>query len=394
MARAELTRRSVADLPAPATGKTRVYDTRIPGFCVEVLPSKRKTFWLRYPVSRRRCREIKLGVYGEITANQARDRAIMRRAEVTAGNDPAMERDKRRAALTFAEVVNSRFLPHVQGRLAAADDYATMLRLRLLPEFGRSPLAEITAQDVERFRAKLVRSGLSNGRINRHLSLLRRIYNLTIEWRLCPGPNPARSPGMLPEPSREFCLDGAQMQALLSALATDRDQVAASAISLMLLTGARRSEILGARWDYVDLQGQLLLVPRSKAGRRHFVRLNDAAVKVLQLQPRATGAVHVFPSPRNMGQPLASVRAAWERAKKAAGLPSAFRCHDLRHTFASCLINNGKSLYEVGKLLGHSQPSTTQRYAHLSQENLLEAANIVGRIAAPVVAQTTSSPTT
>jgi len=381
MARAELTRRIVAELAVPTGGKVRVYDTRIPGFCVEVLRSGRKTFWLRYGAGRRRSREIKLGTYGQITVDQARDRALMRRAEVTAGADPALERDRCRAALTFGEFVEGRFLPHVQGRLACAGDYATMLRLRLVPAFGRDRLAEVTAQDVERFRSKLLRSGLSNGRINRHLSLLRRCFGLAIQWGLRPGPNPAQAPGMLPEAAREFFLDAAQMRALLAALAADRDLVSAGAIALMLVTGARRSEVLNARWEHLDLQRRVLLVPRSKAGRRHFVTLSDAAVKLLQLQPRPEGASYVFPSARKPDRPLTSVRAAWERTKKAAGLPPAFRLHDLRHTYASCLINSGASLYDVSKLLGHRNIDTSQRYAHLSQDRLLSAANAVGRIA-------------
>jgi integrase len=115
---------------------------------------------------------------------------------------------------------------------------------------------------------------------------------------------------MLPEPTREFFLDAAQMRQLLQALAGDRDKVAAAAIALMLLTGARRSEILQARWEYVDVGRQVLQVPRAKSGRRHFVVLSDAAVRLLQMQPRAEGQAHVFPAPRAADWPIASVRTA------------------------------------------------------------------------------------
>ncbi len=181
MSRAELTRRCVAELPAPSAGKVRVYDTRIAGFCVEVLPSGRRTFWLRYSAGRRRAREIKLGVYGAITVDQARALAARRRVEIAAGADPARERDERRVAMTFGQLIQHRYLPHIAGRLASEDEYGSILRLYLIPEFGRLVLTEITAQDVEWLRAKLIRSGLSNGRVNRILSLLRRCLNLAIQ---------------------------------------------------------------------------------------------------------------------------------------------------------------------------------------------------------------------
>jgi integrase len=149
----------------------------------------------------------------------------------------------------------------------------------------------------------------------------------------------------------------------------------------LVFTGARRSEILKARWEFVDLKHRQLAVPRAKSGRRRYISLSDRSVEVLEKLPREAGQALLFPSARRPEQALSGLRNAWARAKAAAGLPAELRIHDLRHTFASLLINSGVHLYDVGRLLGHSQLSTTARYAHLSNERQLEAVNAVGKMA-------------
>ncbi len=175
----------------------------------------------------------------------------------------------------------------------------------------------------------------------------------------------------------------AQVKGLLLALAADPDQGAASAVALLALTGARKSEILLARWACVDFDRRILWVPRSKSGRRRPIFLSDQAIAVLKLQPRPPCAEFVFPSPRRDAQALSELRGVWARAKLAADLPEDLRLHDLRHTFASLLANDGVPLYDIGKLLGHTQLATTSRYAHLQADRQLEAVNSVGRLAVP-----------
>lgn len=149
--------------------------------------------------------------------------------------------------------------------------------------------------------------------------------------------------------------------------------------------------MLHARWADVDLGRGLLTVPLSKSGRRRHVVLSDAAVSVLRRQLRGPGQVYVFPSPRRAGRPLEGVRSAWDRAKEAVPLPPETRLHDLRHTFASLCVDNGVPLYEVSKLLGHSNLSVTARYAHLRDERLISAANGIGAIAVSSTSTTRDS---
>jgi integrase len=151
---------------------------------------------------------------------------------------------------------------------------------------------------------------------------------------------------------------------------------AAKAILLLLLTGARRNEITHAKWENIDVQNGSLLVPISKSGKPRIVVFNTAACDVVRALPRLEGNPYVFPSPTT-GRPCPSLFFPWDRVRKRAGIPDV-RLHDLRHSFASVLVNEDCPLYDIQKLLGHANPKTTQRYAHLRREKLVRTAETMG----------------
>jgi len=146
---------------------------------------------------------------------------------------------------------------------------------------------------------------------------------------------------------------------------------------LLLLTGGRRNEITQAKWEYVNWERRTLLVPLSKSGKPRAIALNGPALALLRAIPR-TDNPYIFPSPVN-GKPSASLFFPWDRIRKRAGLKDV-RLHDLRHSYASFLVNQGISLYVVQGLLGHAHSRTTQRYAHLAHETLQDAAELVGDV--------------
>jgi integrase len=158
----------------------------------------------------------------------------------------------------------------------------------------------------------------------------------------------------------------------------DENRTAAQAIMLLLLTGARRNEITQAKWEYVNWERRTLLVPLSKSGKPRAIALNGQALELLRAIPRIDGNPYIFPS-EVTGRPSPSLYFPWDRIRERAGLYSV-RLHDLRHSFASFLVNQGISLYVVQGLLGHSHARTTQRYAHLAQQTLLDAAEVVSTI--------------
>jgi integrase len=382
MAKQTITRALARDLPPPPDGaaKVRIFDDRLPGF---ILERRRNgaTFYLRYTDQRGRGREVKLGRYGDVTVDQARAKAVQLRASVSLGADPVAERAKRRAVPTLAAFVSERYLPHVRDRLRSAGVPEAHLRLRILPFLGRKPLDELTPEDVAALRRRLIAEGLAPGTVNRHLATLRSALNLALRWQLFEGRNPAASPGMLTEQHRDRFLSATETQALVRALDLEPSQDAASALALLILTGARKQEALRARWDLVDLERGVLTVPISKSGRPRHVPLSPAAVAVLQGQAarRVPGNPYVFPSRIIEGAPLEGLRKPWDRAKRAAGLAADLRIHDLRHSLASALANAGTPLYEIGALLGHRQLSTTTRYAHHSPQRMVETATAAAR---------------
>jgi len=199
--------------------------------------------------------------------------------------------------------------------------------------------------------------------------------------------NPAAELKTDPDVCRERFLTAEETQRLLEALDTDQNQTAARSIKLLLLTGARRNEITGAKWEYIDWQNKTLLVPCSKSGRPRFIQLNSAALELLRSLPREAGNGFIFPSPVT-GRPSASLHFPWTRIRKRAGLTE-FRLHDLRHSFASFLVNKGVSIYIVQGLLGHANVRATQRYAHLANETLSDAAELIPAVILPTQAPTT-----
>jgi len=379
MAVTTITRSLVQKLPPLPEGaaKARIFDDRLVGFIAE---QRRSTvaFYFRYKDARGRQHEVRLGRLGDVTVDQARRRAEQLKAEVSLGGDPVAEKAKLKAVPTVEEFARERYLPHVQERQRAAHNVEAYLRLRILPAIGRKALDEVTQQDVADMRRKLQAEGLANGTVNRHLATLRAMFNQALKWELYEGKNPGSSPGMLREQHRDKYLSPAETQALFRALAADKDETAAAVLALLIVTGARRGEALKARWENVDLERCILTVPRSKSGRTRHIPLSPVAVAILQRQ-LAKRAIHqenpyVFPSARRAGKPVEGIRGAWRRAREAAGLPEDLRVHDLRHSFASARANAGTPLNEIGTVLGHSQLSTTQRYAHHAPQRLIDTA--------------------
>jgi integrase len=371
--------RSLPPLPE-GTAKQRIFDGQLRGFIAERRRSV-TTFYFRYSDARGRAREVKLGRLGDVTVEQARRRAEQLKATVSLGSDPVAERARLRAVPTLSDFAQDRYLPQVRERLPSAGNIEAYLRLRILPALGRKRLDEISPADVASLRRRLIAEGLSNASVNRHLATLRVMLNLALHWQLFEGRNPAASPGLLPETHRDRYLTMEQTQALMRALDAEPCHAAAAALALLVVTGARKREVLHARWEQVDLDRGLLTVPCSKSGRTRHVPLSPVAVWILrrQLGRRTDDGPNVFPSDRRPGKPLENLRGAWSRAKRAAGLPVELRIHDLRHSFASALANVGTPLNEIGTVLGHSQLSTTARYAHHAPQRLVQTAATAAR---------------
>jgi len=362
--------------------KLDFFDADNPGFMLEVRCSGGKTFYQRYRDSRGRERQFKIGSAHVLSLAQARRKARTISASALLGNDPQQRRKELRQIPTLDVFVRKSYLPFAKSAKRSWQTDETVLRIHILPKFGRLPMDQIASQAIGDLLQRMRDDGYAPGTVNRVLILLRYVFNLAHRWGVPGvGQNPTAGIKTAPDVCRERFLTAEEVQQLLAALKADENQVAARAIHLLLLTGARRNEITQARWEYVDWEKKTLLVPRSKTGRRRLVSLNSQALGVLHAIERAPGNPYIFPSPIT-GRPCASLFFPWSRIRAAAGLNDV-RLHDLRHTFASFLVNNGVSLYVVQGLLGHTQVRTTQRYAHLADDTLRDAAELVGNVVYP-----------
>lgn len=361
--------------------KVDYFDNSQRGFMLEVRASGGKTFYQRYIDARGRERRYKIGAADALTLSQARQKARVVLAQALLGNDPQQQRKELRAIPTLAALARERYLPHVKAYKRSWRTDETILRLHILPRLGALHVDEITGTAIAELMQAMREQGYASGTTNRALILLRYIFNLARKWNI-PGirENPAFGLSTAPDVQRDRFLTKEETQRLISSIKMDENRVAAQAIMLLLLTGARRNEITQAKWDYIDWNARALLVPVSKSGRPRTIALSGQALALLQKIPRLPGNPYIFPSPVT-GRPPKSLHFPWTRIRERALLDDV-RLHDLRHSFASFLVNKGVSLYVVQGLLGHSNTRTTQRYAHLAQDTLLEATEVVARVIA------------
>jgi integrase len=257
-------------------------------------------------------------------------------------------------------------------RASTQRDYRQQIAVDIQPALGRMKVAAVAFADVDAWHRKI--SARAPTHANRALAVLSRMFSMAIKWGLRTD-NPCTGVERNQEHKRHRYLSGAEMVRLTEALTQLPDQGAASAVRLLLLTGARRGELLAARWTDVDLEAGVWTKPGSTTKQKttHRVPLSEAACRLLTGMRReaAKDAEWLFPALRKSG-PRTDLDDAWAFVRKAAGIPDV-RLHDCRHSFASVLASQGLSLPIIGALLGHATPTTTARYAHLLDDPLRRA---------------------
>lgn len=285
---------------------------------------------------------------------------------------------KRIKKQTFDEFFTAIYLPHAKARKKSWRLDECMERCHISSIFGHMRLAEISSFDVELWLTRLREKGLAASTCNRILALFKSVCTLAEKYGQIPsGMSPSREVRKLKAPPAQARYLSVEEGKKLMAYLRGIDKTEARVIELLLLTGARRSEILQARWENLDLEHRILTVPLSKSGRtRHIYLSAEAAGIFAKMRGLSTG--YIFPG-RNADRPASTLYQFWRKTRDTLGLTGT-RVHDLRHTYASYLVSGGHSLYETQQLLGHSDPRTTMRYAHFAQEKLLAAAEDVMKI--------------
>ncbi len=371
-----LTKRFVESIQPHEKNEQLIWDSELKGFGVRIFPTGRRTYFVQYRTQFGATRRKKIGVHGVTTAELARDEAKKLLGEVAKGEDPSKDFQKAKLKPTFEELAHEYLTvyakPNKKPKSYREDQ--KMLEGIILKKWKGKKVEEITSYDVQHLHHELRETLYMANRVR---ALLSKMFNLAIQWHWVSA-NPVEGVSKYQEQKRDRWLNDQELQNLYDVLDLYHNQSVANAIRLLVLTGSRRNEVLGAKWEQFDLEKGVWTKPShtTKQKKTEHLPLSTQVVSLLKsIKEEATGP-YLFPGKID-GKPLQDIKKAWKTISTQAGLTDV-RLHDLRHTHASHLVSSGLSLSIVGKLLGHTQASTTQRYAHLADEPLRQAAEFFG----------------
>ena len=370
-------------LPDPDKSKCDYFDTKQSGFLLKILSSGRKSYYIRYRNQRGKQVEIKIADDNVTKLNEARELAIKYLAQIAMGEDPFSTKADLKKVPTLYDFITNSYLPYVKTYKRSWETDVSLIKNHIMPNFGKQYMDEVSKRDIIQFISK---HSLTHkpGSVNRVIIMMRYIFNLSIRWETVGiTKNPTAGIPLLEENNKkERFLSAEEARALVEQLKSSDNKMLQYIIPMLILTGARKNEVLKAKWEDFNVEQRLWRIPLSKSGKARHVPISDGVQYLLEGVPRHVDCGYVFANPKTL-LPYVSIFASWNTARKAVGLADV-RIHDLRHSFASFLVNSGRSIYEVQRILGHTQIKTTQRYAHLSQDSLLAAANEISK-AVPIL---------
>ena len=356
----------------PSKKKTDHWDTHIPGFVFEKRESGSGTYALRFTDASGRQRQFKIGRFGEITTDQARKAAAKLRAEVVLGGNPQVEKQEKKAIGLYSDLAKLH-LEHAVGYIKSHGATEMILRLHINPRWGQVLLTDIKTQDISKWQAEKLAGGLKPSTVERIRVTMNRSFELGNKWGI-PGAevNPVKNVTRLKfSNARQRFLSPQEAVRLHNAASESENTQLASIVALLLLTGARKMELLKAKWQDFDLDRRSWLIPEAKNGSPRYVPLSEQAMAIINNLPCWDNCEWVIPNPKTR-LPYNTVKRAWDTARVAAGMPD-LRIHDLRHSFCSSAVAAGVDLYTVGKIAGHKDYKSTQRYSHLANDTLMKA---------------------
>ena len=367
---------------APVTGRDHIlFDSQLPGLGLRVTPTGTKIFVAQAYVAKRK-RRITVGMSPDMSLAKARIEAAQVLAAMRSGVDPTADRKARLRAAAAQSItirdLSERWLaefviPKLKPRTVS--DYQELLALHILPALGNLTVAEIDREHIEKRHVDMRKTPR---RANYTLATIKGLLSFAVRRGLRSS-NPATNIAPYREQKRERFLSEQEIGAAAEAITqAETDGVigplAATGLRLALFTGARSGEITAIRWEQVDWERRLIRLPDSKNNQPRTIHLSDAAIEVLRTTPHVGAFIVAGSRP---GTAYKNLTRAWARARKYAGLNDV-RLHDLRHSFASLALGRGVPLAVIGKLLGHKDLASAQRYSHLVRDVVQEASDQVG----------------
>jgi integrase len=355
--------------------KEQYFDSDLTGFMLEVKNTGSKIYYYRYRENNSQ-KMVRIGTTTDTTLQEAKVKYFELKENQDNPQPPPQPKEK--TPITFQEFYDTYYLPYIQTHIKSYETNISIFKNHILSDLSTTPMNELKKIDVMTHHSNMLhKKNLSKGTANKFLIFLSNAYKLANDFELLQDYNPCKGVKEYElNNQRQIFLSKTQAKKLLSEVEKSPNVHLKYIIPMLLLTGARKREVLDAQWCDFDMNNMLWIIPITKNGKKRILPITEPLQELLKQIPKQSK--YLFTSPKT-NKPYVTIFQSWNTARTKAKLPEV-RIHDLRHTYASALVNAKCSLYEVQVLLGHSTAKMTQRYAHLSNESLMNAASCAGRL--------------
>ena len=356
--------------------KEQYFDSELTGFMIEVKNTGSKTYYYRFR-SNNSQKMIRIGTTTELNFQQAKEKYLELKENQTNPQEHSPQKEK--PLITFLEFYNSYYLPYIKAHIKSYETNISVFKNHILKDLSNTSMADLKKLDIKRLHNEMITiKNLSRATANKFLIFLSSAYKLANEFELLNSYNPCRGIKEFElNNQRQIFLTQSQTKRLLNEVNKSSNIHLKYIVPMLLLSGARKREVLDAKWCDFDNINNLWTIPLTKNGKKRILPITKSLQTILNQIPKDK-TPYLFASPLTL-KPYISIYQSWNSARTKANLKEV-RMHDLRHTYASALVNAKCSLYEVQVLLGHSTAKMTQRYAHLSNDALMKAASNASKL--------------
>ncbi|PRM93881.1 integrase [Aliarcobacter cryaerophilus] len=356
--------------------KVQYFDSELTGFMIEVKNTGSKTYYYRYRENASQ-KMIRIGTTTELNFQQAKEKYLELKENQTNPQEHSPQKEK--PLITFKEFYDNHYLPYIKAHIKSYETNISVFKNHILKDLNKTPMLDLKKLDVKRLHNEMITlKNLSRATANKFLIFLSSAYKLANELELFDNYNPCRGIKEFElNNQRQIFLSKTQTKKLLNEVNKSSNIHLKYIVPMLLLSGARKREVLDAKWNDFDMLNKLWTIPITKNGKKRILPITKPLQTILNQIPKDK-TPYLFASPLT-NKPYISIYQSWNSARVKANLKEV-RMHDLRHTYASALVNAKCSLYEVQILLGHSTAKMTQRYAHLSNDALMKAASNASKL--------------
>ncbi|MDQ6482175.1 tyrosine-type recombinase/integrase [Dyadobacter sp. LHD-138] len=368
---------------SPGPNRYCVYDSKVPGLNLTVYPSGLKTYYLRRRIDKKPER-IKIGKFENITIEQARNEAKRLNSLITLGSNPIQEKQEQQQKLTFKELYESYYNQHALKFTKRPEANLKMMECHVFPAFGKMKAEDIPTEKIRQFHTKIGTSR-APGTANRLLTIISAAYNFGLREGLIAGSNPSSRVKKYRSIARDRFLSLDELNLFYQAL-DEENELFRDFFSVLLLTGARKSNVLSMRWQDISFDLNRWRIPESHTKNKdvNIVLLTEKVVQILikrKAQNENSLSTYIFPGEGQKGY-LNDPKKAFQRIKDRMNV-SDIRMHDLRRTLGSYMAISGASLPMIAKALNHKSHASTAIYARLSDDPVYNAINVAAKFMDP-----------